>query len=204
VLASALTFVKRLGKLAIVCGVTEGFIGNRIFSAYRRAAEFMLEDGALPHEIDAALEAYGFPMGIFAVNDMAGLEIAWARRKRLAETRDPAERYVEIADQLCEAGRLGRRHGLGWYAYLDGKRTIDPAVTTVIEAARAAKNIRPRVFIAQEILTRLLKAMVDEGTTLLAEGIAARPGDIDLVMINGYGFPPHKGGPMFAAERNKD
>ncbi|MDW5316068.1 3-hydroxyacyl-CoA dehydrogenase NAD-binding domain-containing protein [Rhizobium sp. PL01] len=204
VLASALTFVKRLGKLAIVCGVTEGFIGNRIFSAYRRAAEFMLEDGALPHEIDAALEAYGFPMGIFAVNDMAGLEIAWARRKRLAETRDPAERYVEIADRLCEAGRLGRRHGLGWYAYPDGKRTTDPAVTMVIEAARAAKNIRPRVFIAQEIMTRLLKAMVDEGTTLLAEGIAARPGDIDLVMINGYGFPPHKGGPMFADERNKD
>jgi 3-hydroxyacyl-CoA dehydrogenase len=204
VLASVLAFVKRIGKLAIVCGVTEGFIGNRIFSAYRRAAEFMLEDGALPHEIDAALEAYGFPMGIFAVNDMAGLEIAWARRKRLAATRDPSERYVEIADRLCEAGRLGRRHGLGWYAYPDGQRTIDPAVTTVIEAARVAKDIVPRGFSAQEIMTRLLKAMVDEGTRLLAEGIAARPGDIDLVMINGYGFPPHKGGPMFAAERNKD
>ncbi|MCQ4632974.1 enoyl-CoA hydratase/isomerase family protein [Shinella sp. CPCC 100929] len=200
VLASALSFVKRLGKLPIVCGVTEGFIGNRIFSAYRRAAEFMLEDGALPHEIDAALEAYGFPMGIFAVNDMAGLEIAWARRKRQAATRDPAERYVEIADRLCEAGRLGRKTGLGWYAYPNGERIIDPAVTAAIEAARAAKNIAPRAFTAQEIMERLLKAMVDEGTVLLAEGIAARPGDIDLVMINGYGFPAHKGGPMFAAE----
>lgn len=200
VLASALAFVKRLGKLAIVSGVTEGFIGNRIFSAYRREAEFMLEDGALPHEIDAALEAYGFPMGIFAVNDMAGLEISWARRKRLAATRDPAERYVEIADRLCEAGRLGRKNGLGWYAYPNGARTIDPVVTAVIDAARAAKNIVPRAFAAEEIVDRLLKAMVDEGKALLVEGIAARPGDIDLVMINGYGFPAHKGGPMFAAQ----
>ncbi|AOF93023.1 3-hydroxyacyl-CoA dehydrogenase NAD-binding domain-containing protein [Sinorhizobium sp. RAC02] len=202
VLASALNFVKRLGKLAIVCGVTEGFIGNRIFSAYRREAEFMLEDGALPHQIDSALEAYGFPMGIFAVNDMAGLEIAWARRKRLAAARDPAERYVEIADRLCEAGRLGRKNALGWYAYPSGERTIDPAVTAVIEAARAAKNIVPRAFASEEIIDRLLAAMVDEGRALLAEGIAARPGDIDLVMINGYGFPAHKGGPMFAAQKS--
>ena len=201
VLASALAFTKRLGKLPIVCGVTEGFIGNRIFSAYRREAEFMLEDGALPHEIDAALEAYGFPMGIFAVNDMTGLDIAWARRRRLAATRDPAERYVEIADRLCEAGRLGRKSGLGWYAYPNGERAVDPVVTTVIEAARTAKGIVPRRFTADEIMDRLLKAMVDEGEALLAGGIAARPGDIDLVMINGYGFPAHKGGPMFAAQQ---
>lgn len=204
VLASALAFVKRLGKLPVVSGVTEGFIGNRIFSAYRREAEFMVEDGALPHEVDAALEAYGFPMGIFAVNDMAGLEIAWARRKRQAATRNPGERYVEIADRLCEAGRLGRKTGRGWYAYPDGARTVDPEVTAIIEAARAAKGIVPRSFTAAEIADRLLKAMVDEGTALLAEGIAARPGDIDLVMINGYGFPAHKGGPMFAAQRNKE
>ncbi|MGH6809725.1 MAG: 3-hydroxyacyl-CoA dehydrogenase NAD-binding domain-containing protein [Ensifer adhaerens] len=204
VLASVLAFVKRLGKLPVVCGVTEGFIGNRIFSAYRREAEFMLEDGALPQEIDAALEAYGFPMGIFAVNDMAGLEIAWARRKRQAATRDTAARYVEIADRLCEAGRLGRKSGHGWYAYPDGERTIDPEVTAVIEAARAATNITPRSFTPSEIMSRLLKAMVDEGTALIAEEIAARAGDIDLVMINGYGFPPHKGGPMFAAQQSKD
>src|SRR5690606_6087960 len=102
VLAGALAFAKRLGKLPVVCGATEGFIGNRIFSAYRREAEFMVEDGAQPEEIDAALEAYGFPMGIFAVSDMAGLEISWARRKRQAATRDPDARYVEIADKLCE------------------------------------------------------------------------------------------------------
>ncbi len=203
VLATALAFVKRLGKLPVVTGVTEGFIGNRIFSAYRREAEFMLEDGALPQEIDAALEAYGFPMGIFAVNDMAGLEIAWARRKRQAATRDPAARYVEIADRLCEAGRLGRKSGRGWYAYPDGERTVDPDVTATIETARAAKGITPRAFKSDEIMNRLLNAMCDEGKALLAEGIAARPGDIDLVMINGYGFPAHKGGPMFGAGQSK-
>ncbi|HEV7322433.1 MAG TPA: 3-hydroxyacyl-CoA dehydrogenase NAD-binding domain-containing protein [Ensifer sp.] len=204
VLASALAFVKRLGKLAVVCGVTEGFIGNRIFSAYRREAEFMLEDGALPHEIDAALEAYGFPMGIFAVNDMAGLEIAWARRKRQAATRDPDARYVEIADRLCEKGRLGRKSGWGWYAYPDGHRTVDPDVTATIEAARAVKGITPRDFAAEEVMDRLLNAMAEEGRALLAEGITARASDIDLVMINGYGFPAHKGGPMFAAEQRKE
>ncbi|WFS21769.1 3-hydroxyacyl-CoA dehydrogenase NAD-binding domain-containing protein [Rhizobium rhododendri] len=198
-LACALAFAKRLGKLPVVCGVTEGFIGNSVFSAYRREAEFMLEDGALPHEIDAALEAYGFPMGLFAVYDMAGLEIAWARRKRQAATRNADERYVPIADRLCEAGRFGQKSGRGWYAYPDGTRTVDPEVTALIERVRAEKGITPRSFSSDEIVARLLRAMADEGKALLERGIAARPGDIDLVMINGYGFPPHKGGPMFAA-----
>lgn len=201
VLASALAFAKRLGKLPVVCGVTEGFIGNSIFSAYRREAEFMIEDGALPHEIDAALEAYGFPMGLFAVYDMAGLEIAWARRKRQAATRDPAARYVVIADRLCEAGRFGQKAGRGWYAYPDGNRTVDPKVTALIEAARADKGIVARSFSPDEIIARLLNAMADEGDALLSAGIAARTSDIDLVMINGYGFPSHKGGPMFAVGR---
>jgi 3-hydroxyacyl-CoA dehydrogenase len=201
VLASALALTKRLGKLAIVCGVTEGFIGNRIFSAYRREAEFMVEDGALPHEIDAALEAYGFPMGCFAVFDMAGLEIAWARRKRQAATRDPSERYVAIPDRLCEAGRFGQKTGRGWYTYESGKRAVDPEVTAMIEAARADKGIQARSFSQDEILARLLKAMADEGEALLNEGIASRASDIDLVMINGYGFPSRKGGPMFAQGR---
>ncbi|CAN7539878.1 3-hydroxyacyl-CoA dehydrogenase NAD-binding domain-containing protein [Neorhizobium tomejilense] len=198
VLATGLAVAKKLRKLPVVTGVTEGFIGNRIFSAYRREAEFLLEDGALPHEVDAALEDYGFPMGLFAVYDMAGLEIAWARRRRQAATRDPSARYVEIADTLCEAGRLGQKTGRGWYAYPDGKRTIDPEVTAIIEAARAKKSIAPRAFSKGEIVERMLAAMALEGEALLAEGIAARASDIDLVMINGYGFPAHKGGPMFA------
>jgi len=198
VLATGLTVAKKLKKLPVVTGVTEGFIGNRIFSAYRREAEFLLEDGALPHEIDAALEDYGFPMGLFAVYDMAGLEIAWARRKRQAAIRDPSERYVEIADRLCEAGRLGQKSGRGWYAYPDGKQTIDPEVTAIIEAERAKRSIAARSFSQDEIQKRLLNAMAAEGEALLAEGIAARASDIDLVMINGYGFPAYKGGPMFA------
>ncbi|CDZ32298.1 Enoyl-CoA hydratase/isomerase/3-hydroxyacyl-CoA dehydrogenase [Neorhizobium galegae bv. officinalis] len=198
VLATGLAVAKKLRKLPVVTGVTEGFIGNRIFSAYRREAEFLLEDGALPHEVDAALEDYGFPMGLFAVYDMAGLEIAWARRRRQATTRDPAARYVEIADTLCEAGRLGQKTGRGWYAYPEGKRTIDPEVTAIIEAARAKKGIAPRAFSKREIVERMLAAMALEGEALLTEGIAARASDIDLVMINGYGFPAHKGGPMFA------
>lgn len=200
ILATGLHVAKRLKKLPVVTGVTEGFIGNRIFSAYRHEAEFLLEDGALPHEIDATLEDYGFPMGLFAVYDMAGLEIAWARRKRQAATRDPSERYVEIADRLCEAGRLGQKSGRGWYAYPDGKRTVDPQVTAIIEAERANKNIVARSFSQAEIQKRLLAAMAAEGEALLAEGIAARASDIDLVMINGYGFPAHKGGPMFAKD----
>jgi 3-hydroxyacyl-CoA dehydrogenase len=203
VLATGLALAKRLRKLPIVCGVTEGFIGNRIFSAYRREAEFLLEDGALPQQIDGAMEAYGFPMGPFAVFDLAGLEIAWARRKRQAATRNPKARYVDIADHLCEAGRLGMKAGRGWYRYHDGKRAVDPEVIALIEQRRAAKGLAARSISDDEIRQRLLGAMAAEGAALLSEGIAARASDIDLVMINGYGFPAHKGGPMFAAEQAK-
>ncbi|WP_437344336.1 3-hydroxyacyl-CoA dehydrogenase family protein [Mesorhizobium marinum] len=203
VLATAMAVAKRLGKLPVVSGVTEGFIGNSIFSAYRREAEFLLEDGALPEEIDAAMQGYGLAMGPFAVFDLAGLEIAWARRKRQAATRDPDERYVEIADRLCEAGRFGQKAGRGWYTYPDGKRTVDPEVTALIEAARAKKGISPRSIDADEIVARLLGAMAAEGDRLLANGIAQRASDIDLVLINGYGFPAHKGGPMFVAGRQQ-
>jgi 3-hydroxyacyl-CoA dehydrogenase len=190
VLATGLAFGKKIGKLPVVCGVTEGFIGNRMFSAYRRETDLLLAEGALPAQIDAAMEAYGFAMGPFAVFDLAGLEIAWARRKRQGAPR-------VMADSLCEAGRFGRKSGRGWYLYADGKRREDPEVTAMIEAARTGARDIP----AAEIVARLLAALRQEGQRLLAEGIAARPGDIDLVMINGYGFPAHKGGPMFSAEQ---
>jgi 3-hydroxyacyl-CoA dehydrogenase len=200
VLATGLAVGKRLGKLAVVSGVTEGFIGNSIFSAYRREAEFLVEDGASPQEIDAAMEEFGMAMGPFAVFDMAGLEIAWARRKRQAATRDPSERYVDIADRLCEAGRFGQKTGRGWYRYDGGKREADPDVGALIEQSRAAKGVTPRTIGKNEIMARLLQAMVNEGKRLLDDGIAARASDIDLVMINGYGFPSHKGGPMYQAQ----
>ena len=197
VLATGFSVGKQMRKLPILSGVTEGFIGNRIFSAYRREAEFLIEDGAEPQDIDAAMEAFGFAMGPFSVFDLAGLEIAWARRKRQAATRDPAERYVDIADRLCEAGRFGQKSGKGWYSYEGGKKAVDPEVTAIIAASRAAKAIVPRGFDKSEIVSRLLDAMAAEGQKLLDEKIVARPGDIDLVLINGYGFPAHKGGPMF-------
>jgi 3-hydroxyacyl-CoA dehydrogenase len=201
VLATALAVGKRLHKLSVVAGVGEGFIGNRIYSAYRQQCEYMLEDGALPAEVDAALESYGLPMGPFAVNDLSGLDIAWARRKRLAPMRDPRERYVAIADTLCEMGRLGQKTGAGWYRYVEGKRLVDPEVTALVEAASRSKGIVRRTIAAPEIQAQVLAAMVNEGAKILAAGIALRASDIDLVLINGYGYPAWRGGPMFEADR---
>jgi 3-hydroxyacyl-CoA dehydrogenase len=200
VLATGFAVAKQMRKLPILSGVTEGFIGNRIFSAYRREAEFLIEEGAEPQDVDAAMEEFGFAMGPFTVFDLAGLEIAWARRKRQAATRDPSERYVDIADRLCEAGRLGQKSGKGWYSYEGGTKSVDPDVTAIIAASRATKSILPRHIGRTEIVSRLLAAMSEEGQRLLDERIAARPGDIDLVLINGYGFPAHRGGPMFMRE----
>jgi 3-hydroxyacyl-CoA dehydrogenase len=201
VLATALTVGRKLRKLNIVAGVCEGFIGNRIYAMYRKQCEYMLEDGALPQDIDAAVEAYGLPMGPFAVNDLSGLDIAWARRKRLAPTRDPRERYVAIPDRLCEMGRLGQKAGAGWYRYVDGRRTVDAEVTALIEAASGEKGITRRPIPPEEIQARVLATMVNEGARILAEGIALRASDIDLVLINGYGYPAWRGGPMFEAGR---
>jgi 3-hydroxyacyl-CoA dehydrogenase len=201
VLATGLAFSKKLGKLPIVSGVCEGFIGNRIYAAYRRHAEYLVADGASPREVDAAMESYGFAMGIFAVGDMSGLDIAWAMRKRRAATRDPGERYVTIPDRLCEAGRLGRKTGAGWYNYASGKAQLDPATDAIIATEREAAGIAPRRFTPEDIQNRLLAVMANEGAKIVAEGISLRPSDIDLVFTNGYGFPRLKGGPLFAADR---
>jgi 3-hydroxyacyl-CoA dehydrogenase len=201
IVATGFAVAKAMRKLPIYSGVTEGFIGNRIFSAYRREAEYLVEDGAEPHEVDGAIEAFGMAMGPFAISDLAGLEIAWARRKRQAATRDPGERYVEIADRLCKAGRFGQKNGLGWYKYVDGNRMVDADVTTLIAELRASKNIVQQPFSQQDILDRLLSAMAEEGQRLLDTGVALRASDIDLVLINGYGFPAHTGGPMYITRR---
>jgi 3-hydroxyacyl-CoA dehydrogenase len=202
VLATALSFAKKIGKLPVVAGNGEGFIGNRIFSAYRRHAEYLVEDGAAPEQVDAALEAYGFAMGFFAVSDLSGLDIAWSLRRRRAATRDPGERTVTIPDTLCEMGRLGRKTRAGWYAYdSSGRKTPDPVVAGIIASARAAKGITPRPFTAGQIQRRLLAVMANEGAKVLEAGIALRSSDIDVVFVHGYGFPRHKGGPMWAADQ---
>ncbi|MEQ9348647.1 MAG: 3-hydroxyacyl-CoA dehydrogenase NAD-binding domain-containing protein [Thalassospira sp.] len=197
-LATAFAFAHKLGKIAVPCGVCDGFIGNRIMSAYRKHCEYMLEDGALPHQIDDAMVAFGFPMGLFAMQDMAGLEISWATRKRLAPFRDPSERYVALGDYLCEMERFGKKNGLGWYRYDEnGKAQPDPSVDALVIAESAKKGITRRDFTHDEIIATILSAMQNEGDKILAEGIANSPDAIDVVMINGYGFPRHKGGPMF-------
>ncbi|HVU43010.1 MAG TPA: 3-hydroxyacyl-CoA dehydrogenase NAD-binding domain-containing protein, partial [Xanthobacteraceae bacterium] len=201
--SAAFSVVKRLGKLPIVSGVCEGFIGNRLYSAYRMQCEFMLEEGCLPAQVDAALEAFGFAMGPFAVGDLSGLDIAWRNRKRLAASRDPRSRYAPALDRLCEMGRFGRKAGAGWYAYAapDSEKAPDPIVHALIEQIARDKGIARRAFSDAEIVTRAMGALVNEAALLLAEGITSRPADIDLVMVNGFGFPKHRGGPVFWATR---
>ncbi|MEO0655605.1 MAG: 3-hydroxyacyl-CoA dehydrogenase NAD-binding domain-containing protein, partial [Pseudomonadota bacterium] len=203
VTATAFALARKLGKIAVRAGVTDGFIGNRILSAYRKAAEYLLEDGASVVDIDSAMRDFGFPLGPFQVSDLAGLDIAWARRQRLASTRDPDERYVTIPDRLCELGRLGRKVGRGWYAYpRDGDRMgeVDPEVTAIIAEERLFQGIRARSFAPEEIQQRCMLAMANEGARLLVEGIARRPSDIDVVMMHGFAYPRWHGGPMKSAD----
>jgi 3-hydroxyacyl-CoA dehydrogenase len=198
--ATALNTARRLRKQVVVAGVCDGFIGNRILAKSRAQAEYTLEDGALPAEVDAALEAYGMAMGIFAVLDMAGLDVDWADRKRKALTRDPKERVVPVFEQICEKGRFGQKTARGFYIYRDGQRFPDPEVTALVEAASAARGITRRKVPPEEIQQRIHAATVNEGAKVLADGIAARPGDIDVVLVHGYGYPPWRGGPMHEAD----
>jgi 3-hydroxyacyl-CoA dehydrogenase len=199
VLATCLQLARRLRKIAVISANAFGFIGNRIYAAYRRQCEFMLEEGASPQQVDAALEAFGFAMGPFAVADLSGLDIAWRMRQSLAGTRDPKARYVRIADMLCEAGRLGQKSGAGYYRYEQAPRQPDPVVEQIIEQARAAKGVAARAFSEQEIIRRALLSMINEAALVLQEGVAQRASDIDVVMVNGYGFPKWEGGPVFWA-----
>jgi 3-hydroxyacyl-CoA dehydrogenase len=200
--ATGVAVAKKLGKIPVVCGVCDGFVGNRILAVWRSITDMMIEDGALPQEIDAALESYGMAMGPFAVADLSGLDIGWARRKRLAPARDPNVRYAStVADRLCEAGRFGQKTGAGWYVYPDGKRTVDPFVTGLIEQVSAEKGITRRPFPAETIERMVRAAMVNEGARILSEGIVPRALDIDVVLMTGYGFPGWRGGPMFEADQ---
>jgi 3-hydroxyacyl-CoA dehydrogenase len=179
-------------------GVCDGFIGNRILAVYKQAADYLMEDGASPYEIDAAVRGFGFAMGPFQVTDLAGGDIGWATRKRRAATRDPKARYVEIADRICERGWFGQKTGRGFYLYPEGARVgqPDPEVLAIVDAERAKKGITPRSFSADDIMRRYMAAMVNEGAKVVAEGIALRPLDVDVTFVAGYGFPRHRGGPM--------
>jgi len=198
--ATGFALARKLGKTAVRAGVCDGFIGNRILSAYRKQAEYMMEDGASPAEIDAAFHRIGLPMGVFEMQDMAGLDIVWANRKALAPSRDLQERYVRIVDLICERGRFGRKTGSGYYNYATKPPAPDPETLAIIAEERRRKGVTPRHFTVDEIMDRILLAMINEGARILEEGIALRPGDIDVVMVNGYGLPRWRGGPMFIAD----
>lgn len=200
-LATALKLARTLKKQPIVARVAEGFIGNRIYSAYRRRAELLVLDGATPESVDNAAQEFGFAMGPFLVSDMSGLDIAWAMRKRHALTRDPKARYVVIADRLCESGRLGLKTANGWYDYDGNKPTVSLDVQTIINDARKAAGITPIDINTVTIQRQLLAAIINEAALLLNEGIAQHPSDVDVALTNGYGFPRWLGGPLYWASR---
>ncbi|CAB3796660.1 3-hydroxyacyl-CoA dehydrogenase NAD-binding domain-containing protein [Paraburkholderia fynbosensis] len=202
VVATAFELAKKLRKTPVRAGVCDGFIGNRVLAVYRSAADAMMEDGASPYQIDAAVRAFGFPMGPFQVVDLAGGDIGWATRKRRAATRNPAARYVQIADRLCERGWFGQKTGRGFYLYPEGSRsgTPDPEVEAIIDAERVRAGITPRTFTDEEIVRRYMAAMINEGANVVHEHIALRPLDVDVTFLYGYGFPRYRGGPMKYAD----
>jgi 3-hydroxyacyl-CoA dehydrogenase len=195
VIATALAVAKRIGKVPVVVGVCHGFVGNRMLGARNEDSENLLLEGASPQQVDEVFTDFGWPMGPFAMWDLAGLDIGWRNRKAQGKT-------AIIADALCEQGRFGQKTGRGVYLYEKGSRTPtpDPEVARLIEEKARERGIQRREIPAEEITERTLYPMINEGARILEEKIAARPSDIDIVWVNGYGFPVGKGGPMFWAD----
>ncbi len=202
VMATVMTVAKKIKKTAVVSGVCDGFIGNRMIEQYSRQAGFLLDEGATPQQVDRAIEKFGFAMGPFRMGDLAGNDIGWAIRKRRAQER-PNMLYSRTADKLCELGRFGQKTGAGWYDYQAGKRDAIPSqlVNKMIEDHRKELGVTPRKIPDEEIVQRLVFALVNEGARIVEDGIAARASDIDMVYITGYGFPMHRGGPMLYADQ---
>ena len=202
VIATAMALAKTLRKTSVLVGVCEGFVGNRMLLAYLREAYFLLEEGALPQQVDKAIYDFGFPMGPFTMLDMAGLTVGYLIRQHQAVTRPTDERYSDIEDRIVEMGRLGQKTGAGWYKYEAGTRTpaADHKIEEMIIETSASLGIKRREISDQEIIERCLYPLINEGAKILEEGIAIRSSDIDVVWLYGYGFPRHHGGPMFWAD----
>lgn len=200
-IATVMDLSKKLGKVGVLVGVCHGFVGNRMLHQYLREAMFLIEEGALPQDVDRVIYDFGFAMGPFAMADLAGNDVGW--RVRQAQGRPNNRRYSgTIADALCEMGRFGQKTQAGWYKYEGGNRTPipDPEVTTLIEKTSTDLGITRRAISDQEILERCLYPLVNEGAKILDEGIALRASDIDVIWMHGYGFPRYRGGPMFWAD----
>ena len=201
-LATGYALAKHLRKIPVEVGVCDGFVGNRMLQRVREAAELLLLDGAEPVQIDRAMRGFGYSMGLYETQDMSGLDIAWANRRRQEATRDPERRYSKVQDQVCEAGWLGRKAGLGWYEYEDDKLIgPNPSVSPLIEAEAARHGISRRELSDKAILQTLMLALINEAANILDEGIAWSASDIDLVLVHGYGFPRFRGGPLHYADQ---
>ena len=202
VLATVMAMGKKIKKTAVVSGVCDGFIGNRMIEQYGRQGGFLLDEGCTPEQVDKAIEKFGFAMGPFRMGDLAGNDIGWAIRKR-RYTEKPDMKYSKTADLLCEKGRFGQKTGAGWYDYVPGKRDAIPnaEVVKMIEDHRASLGITPRKISDEEIVQRLVYSLVNEAAHILEEGIASKASDIDMVYIMGYGFPVYRGGPMLYADQ---
>ena len=201
-IATVMQLAKRLGKVGVLAGVCDGFIGNRMLYAYCRQADFLLEEGALPQQIDQVLFDFGMPMGPYQMHDLAGLDVSWRIRKAQAADRPAHLRYSPVADRICELGRFGQKTGAGWYRYEPGSRAAipDPVVEKIIIEVSAELGIARRAVGDDEIVPRCFYPLVNEGAKILDEGIALRASDVDLVWMHGYGFPRYRGGPMFWAD----
>jgi 3-hydroxyacyl-CoA dehydrogenase len=201
-IAAALAVAKRLGKVGVVVRNAPGFVGNRMMFPYMYEAQFLVEEGATPEQVDRALTNWGMAMGIFAVDDMAGLDVAWRVRQELGQFSEPGIRKPLVADRLCEMGRFGQKTGSGWYRYGgDRKPSADPEVNALIRQLAAEAGIPQRTFTDEEIIERTIYALINEGARVLEDGVALRAADIDVVYLTGYGFPTYRGGPMFYADR---
>jgi len=201
VMATVMAVAKTIKKVAVVSGVCDGFIGNRMIEQYGRQAGFLLDEGCTPAQVDRAIEKFGFAMGPFRMGDLAGNDIGWAIRKRRYQEK-PDMKYSKTADLLCERGRFGQKVGKGWYDYVPGKRDAIPnaEVEQMIAEHRQALGIKPRKISDEEIVQRLVLALVNEGARILEDGIASKASDIDMVYLTGYGFPAWRGGPMCYAD----
>jgi 3-hydroxyacyl-CoA dehydrogenase len=201
--ATLMDLARRMGKVAVLSRIYPGFIGNALFRNYTREAHFLLEEGALPHEVDAALVRFGYAMGIFAVHDMAGNDVGHQTRKAQMATRATDRRWNDLILKLVDQGRLGQKSGAGWYRYEPGSRkpVRDPAVESFIVEESARLGITRHPIGEEEILKRCLYGMINEGAKLLEQGIALRASDIDVVYVTGYGFPAERGGPMYLADQ---
>ena len=198
VVATSMALSKRLKKVGALVGNCYGFVGNRMLHQYGREAQFLVEEGAAPQDVDGALYKFGMAMGPLAVGDLAGLDVGWRIRKEHAHLQKPGVRYPKVADRLCEMGRYGQKTGAGWYKYDENRNRIpDPEVATLIEQVAAEQGLKRRAITEEEIIERTQYALINEGAKILEEGIALRAVDIDIIYINGYGYPAWRGGPMW-------